>query len=921
KGPLKPGLYLVGTPIGNLEDITLRALRVLKFANVILSEDTRHSGKLLHHYNIKTPLLSYHKFNESQREQVVLRRLQDGEIVALISDAGTPGISDPGMELAKLCVDKDIPVIPVPGPSAVIAALSASGLPTNEFTFVGFLSKHTGTRRDRMLVSANSAATQVFFVPPHKLCQFLEESSLIFGLSRQCVIAREITKLHEEFWRGTLEEAKEAFSAHQPKGEITLMIEGTTNRETRVLTEAQLENELGELISKGHSLSELGWFAIHSVFINWHRKLLNPRWKNMALFYSNASNEEDILATTYSPSQKLISYPSSGTPNNKAYASQPSVSESYLNMLSSSTILAHDHGDKNYIRSTGERAIIPPKGFPTDVQQLDTQLNFMCRFSDCDTVAVNPHAFTKELEHSNGPKQKSLSHGLCLSLGSQEHSPDQMTSHMNQYANSSLCSLLSSHVLQSEDHVSQRINLKNVEYLSFDLSGGNQDVVKYEVMNNFQNLISSKDAISFPFLHQTSEFSGTSCNSKYLKAAQDLLEEVVNVHRAFETSGKGKNKNLLGPDGLKETGATGGETSAEFRESTTNAPHLSLSPSERHNLQNKMTKLVSMLEEVDKRYKQYLHQMQALVSSFDMVAGRGVTKQYSALAQRTISSQFRSLRDAIKKQIQHTQNNLEEQDADSHGQGVLSRLRYVDQKLRQQKIVQQCGIMRQPWRPQRGLPETAVSVLRAWLFEHFLHPYPKDSEKSILARQTGLTRSQVANWFINARVRLWKPMIEDIYKEEFGDAETEPKSSPEHASVTQEVKGAEAGLQESLISAHSIQSRHSVFSSAELSYDAGVLQENEINYGLTRLHKQHVDEDSTHKDMILDGSIGSQVSLALDYTRNYRDSQPVLVENKLKGDYAEYSSMGLDKSEFYDENTINHQPRFVNPKQLSDFVL
>ncbi|XP_073306570.1 uncharacterized protein [Primulina huaijiensis] len=246
QGPLKPGLYLVGTPIGNLEDITLRALRVLKSANVILSEDTRHSGKLLHHYNIKTPLLSYHKFNESQREQVVLSRLLDGEIVALISDAGTPGISDPGVELVKLCVDKDIPVIPVPGPSAVVAALSAS---------VGFLSKHAGTRRERLLVSANSAATQVFFVPPHKLCQFFDETSLIFGQSRQCVIAREITKLHEEFWRGTLEEAKEAFSAHQPKGEITLMIEGTTNREAKVLTESQLENKLGELISKGHSLS------------------------------------------------------------------------------------------------------------------------------------------------------------------------------------------------------------------------------------------------------------------------------------------------------------------------------------------------------------------------------------------------------------------------------------------------------------------------------------------------------------------------------------------------------------------------------------------------------------------------------------------------------------------------------------------
>lgn len=144
QSPLKPGLYLVGTPIGNLEDITFRAVRVLKSANVILSEDTRHSGKLLQHYNIKTPLLSFHKFNESQREQAVLKKLREGEIVAQISDAGTPGISDPGMAL----VNEKIPVIPIPGPSALVAGLSASGLATDEFTFVGFLPKHSGSRRE-----------------------------------------------------------------------------------------------------------------------------------------------------------------------------------------------------------------------------------------------------------------------------------------------------------------------------------------------------------------------------------------------------------------------------------------------------------------------------------------------------------------------------------------------------------------------------------------------------------------------------------------------------------------------------------------------------------------------------------------------------------------------------------------------------
>ncbi|XP_039120940.1 ribosomal RNA small subunit methyltransferase I-like, partial [Dioscorea cayenensis subsp. rotundata] len=198
QGTLKSGLYLVATPIGNLEDITLRALRVLKSADVILSEDTRHSGKLLQYYNIKTPLVSYHKFNESQREMMILQKLQQGQLVALISDAGTPGISDPGMELARLCATNNIPVVPIPGPSAVVAALSASGLSTSEFTFVGFLSKHAGSRRERLEISSNESATQIFFVPPHKLCQFLEEASSIFGEPRCCVIAREMTKIHEE---------------------------------------------------------------------------------------------------------------------------------------------------------------------------------------------------------------------------------------------------------------------------------------------------------------------------------------------------------------------------------------------------------------------------------------------------------------------------------------------------------------------------------------------------------------------------------------------------------------------------------------------------------------------------------------------------------------------------------------------------
>ncbi|XP_078442348.1 tetrapyrrole (Corrin/Porphyrin) Methylase [Wolffia australiana] len=256
QGPLKSGLYLVATPIGNLEDITLRALRILKSVDVILAEDTRHSSKLLQHFCIKTPLVSFHKFNENRRESAVLSRLHQGQCVAMISDAGTPGISDPGMELVKSCIREGIPVTPIPGASALLTALSASGLSTDEFTFVGFLPKHAGTRRERLIASAKEKGTQVFFVPPHKIQQFLQEASLAFGESRNCVIAREMTKFHEEFWRGTFELANKAFSVNQPKGEITVLVEGVKTSQTEVPTESQLEDNLRHLMSGGHSLSE-----------------------------------------------------------------------------------------------------------------------------------------------------------------------------------------------------------------------------------------------------------------------------------------------------------------------------------------------------------------------------------------------------------------------------------------------------------------------------------------------------------------------------------------------------------------------------------------------------------------------------------------------------------------------------------------
>ncbi|XP_038987957.1 BEL1-like homeodomain protein 7 [Phoenix dactylifera] len=276
-------------------------------------------------------------------------------------------------------------------------------------------------------------------------------------------------------------------------------------------------------------------------------------------------------------------------------------------------------------------------------------------------------------------------------------------------------------------------------------------------------------------------------NSKYLKAAQELLDEVVNVRKALKDKAD-KSQSVhtsAGTAGCKDTdGATKSEgMPSNAQESTANSPG-ELSPSGRQDLQNKVTKLLAMLDEVDRRYKQYYHQMQIVVSSFDVFAGSGAAKPYTALALQTISRHFRCLRDAISGQIRATRKSLGEQDSSISKGGGISRLRYIDHQLRQQRAMQQFGMMQQhAWRPQRGLPESSVSVLRAWLFEHFLHPYPKDSEKLMLARQTGLTRSQVSNWFINARVRLWKPMIEEMYREEIGDAEIDSNSSSENPPI------------------------------------------------------------------------------------------------------------------------------------------
>jgi 16S rRNA (cytidine1402-2'-O)-methyltransferase len=216
-------LYLVATPIGNLEDITLRAIRILKEADLIACEDTRRTQKLLHHYGIRKELVSYHEHNELTRSPELVIELEQGAKIALVSDAGTPGISDPGHRLVTLCLRHHIPVVPIPGPSALVAALAASGLPTDEFLFVGFLPPRSGARRKALDALKTETRTLILYEAPHRVVETLADASDILG-ARPAVIAREVTKIHEEFLRGSLSDLLGSARKRAPRGEITLLI-------------------------------------------------------------------------------------------------------------------------------------------------------------------------------------------------------------------------------------------------------------------------------------------------------------------------------------------------------------------------------------------------------------------------------------------------------------------------------------------------------------------------------------------------------------------------------------------------------------------------------------------------------------------------------------------------------------------------
>jgi len=250
--PLAPGLYIVATPIGNLEDMTLRGLRVLRQADVIACEDTRQTQKLLSHFGLTTPKVSYHQHNEIGRAEQLIEQLRSGARVALVSDAGTPGISDPGGPLVAAAIAAGVPVIPVPGANAALAALVASGLDAESFVFFGFLPPRTGERRSFLEGVARERRTMIFYEAPHRIADSLLDVEAVLGAGRRVVLARELTKLHEEFLRGTAAEVRAAVAARDGlRGEMVLLIAGAAGDAAAATAEQGLIARVRELMETG----------------------------------------------------------------------------------------------------------------------------------------------------------------------------------------------------------------------------------------------------------------------------------------------------------------------------------------------------------------------------------------------------------------------------------------------------------------------------------------------------------------------------------------------------------------------------------------------------------------------------------------------------------------------------------------------
>ena len=246
-------LYLVPTPIGNLGDISIRCRQTLENADFIAAEDTRVTLKLLNHLGIKKSLVSYYEHNKDFKGNVILDRILAGETCALVSDAGSPAISDPGEDLVKLCAEHDITVCAIPGPCAVITALSISGLPTGRFCFEGFLSTAKKSRKEHLASLTGETRTMIFYEAPHKLVSTLEDLAEFFGNDRRISLCRELTKLHEEVVRTTLGEAIERYTANAPKGEFVLVVDGATPVEKEVATEEDASAMVARLMGEGLS--------------------------------------------------------------------------------------------------------------------------------------------------------------------------------------------------------------------------------------------------------------------------------------------------------------------------------------------------------------------------------------------------------------------------------------------------------------------------------------------------------------------------------------------------------------------------------------------------------------------------------------------------------------------------------------------
>jgi 16S rRNA (cytidine1402-2'-O)-methyltransferase len=257
--PLAPGLYLVATPIGNLEDITLRALRILRTADRIACEDTRQTQKLLNHFGITTPTISYHLHNERGRSEELVNALREGARIAVVSDAGMPGVADPGEEIVRAAVAAGIAVYPVPGANAVLSALTASGLPTERFAFHGFLPSKAGERRTVLeslrdtLKATSESGTQIFYETPHRIAETLTDVEGVFGPQHPIALARELTKLHEEFLRGTASEVRTTVQSRESiRGEMVLLLSGKILSEQSE-SNASLSDQVRRLIGNGIS--------------------------------------------------------------------------------------------------------------------------------------------------------------------------------------------------------------------------------------------------------------------------------------------------------------------------------------------------------------------------------------------------------------------------------------------------------------------------------------------------------------------------------------------------------------------------------------------------------------------------------------------------------------------------------------------